>query len=77
MGGTGDEGAEVTEDEDTEQRIEVLAVLPRLKRLNKGMVTPEERDEAKALMTQILEEGQSAEEESEAEEIQEEEINKN
>lgn len=43
MGGTGEEGTEITDEEDVDQRIEVLAVLPRLKRLNKGVVTPEER----------------------------------
>lgn len=44
MGGTGEEDAEVaTEEEDAELRVEILAALPRLRRLNKGLVSPEER----------------------------------
>lgn len=44
MGGTGEESAEVAhEEEDAEIRVEVLATLPRLKRINKTIVTPEER----------------------------------
>ena len=44
MGGTGEEEAEAgVEEEDPELRIEMLAAVPRLKRLNKGVVTPEER----------------------------------
>lgn len=44
MGGTGEEDAEVPEEEDNaELRVEVVAALPRLKRLNKGAITPEER----------------------------------
>lgn len=44
MGGTGEENAEVgQEEEDAEIRVEVLATLPRLKRINKGIITPEER----------------------------------
>lgn len=43
MGGTGEEAAEVTEEEDPEIRVEVLASLPKLKRINKGVITPEER----------------------------------
>lgn len=44
MGGTGEEDAEIgVEEEDEELRVEVLAALPRLKRLNKGVITPEER----------------------------------
>lgn len=31
------------EEEDPELRVEVLAALPKLKRLNKGVYTPEER----------------------------------
>ncbi|XP_013182178.1 PREDICTED: leucine-rich repeat-containing protein 23-like [Papilio xuthus] len=73
MGGTGEEGTEVEED-DSELRIEVLAALPRLKRLNKGIFTPEERSEAKTLMTQILEEGENATEEG-SEEALEEDLN--
>lgn len=44
MGGTGEEegGAGQAED-DPELRVEVLASLPALKRLNKGVVTPEEK----------------------------------
>lgn len=44
MGGTGEEDVEVEpEEEDPELRIEVLASLPRLKRINKGVISPEER----------------------------------
>lgn len=44
MGGTGEEEAEAgVEEEDAELRVEMLAAVPRLKRLNKGVVTPEER----------------------------------
>ncbi|CAK1582280.1 unnamed protein product [Parnassius mnemosyne] len=64
MGGNGEEGTEVTEEDDGQLRIEVLAVLPRLKRLNKDVVTPEERTEAKTLMTHLLEEDENDEEET-------------
>ncbi|CAG9585747.1 unnamed protein product [Danaus chrysippus] len=68
MGGTGTEDAEVgPEEEDPELRIEVLASLPRLKRLNKGVVSPEEKEEAKELMKQWLEEGENDEEEMQEE----------
>lgn len=44
MGGTGEESDEAaTEEEDPELRVEILAALPRLKRINKGIVSPEER----------------------------------
>lgn len=43
MGGLGEEDAEVGVEEDPELRVEIIATLPRLKRLNKGVVTPEER----------------------------------
>lgn len=43
LGGTGEEDQEVQEEEDPEIRVEVLAALPRLKRLNKALFTPEER----------------------------------
>ncbi|XP_031768401.2 leucine-rich repeat-containing protein 23-like [Galleria mellonella] len=77
MGGTGEENAEVgNEEEDMEIRIEILAALPRLKRINKGVVTAEERDEAKELMMQWLEEGEIDEEDIE-EEPNEEEFNAN
>ncbi|XP_028176212.1 leucine-rich repeat-containing protein 23-like [Ostrinia furnacalis] len=73
MGGTGEENAEVgQEEEDAEIRVEVLATLPRLKRINKGVITPEERTEAKDLMTQWLEEGEKEEEEIEDEHHEEE-----
>ncbi|XP_059060683.1 leucine-rich repeat-containing protein 23-like isoform X1 [Achroia grisella] len=75
MGGSGEENADLgNEEEDTEVRIEVLAALPRLKRINKGVVTPEERAEAKDLMMQWLEEGDKDEEEID-EEINEQESN--
>ncbi|XP_061711928.1 leucine-rich repeat-containing protein 23-like isoform X1 [Cydia pomonella] len=62
MGGTGDDDAGGEED-DAGIRVEILATLPRLKRINKGVVTPEERTEAKDLMVQWLEEGKEDEEE--------------
>lgn len=44
MGGSGEEDAEVgVEEDDPELRVEIIATLPRLKRLNKGVVNPEER----------------------------------
>lgn len=44
MGGTGEEdGGGGGEEDDNELRVEILAALPRLKRINKGAVTPEER----------------------------------
>lgn len=44
MGGSGEEeGDAAQEEEDPEIRVEVLATLPRLKRINKGAITPEER----------------------------------
>lgn len=44
LGGQGKEGPEVAvEEEDPQIRVEVLAALPRLKRLNKADYTPEER----------------------------------
>ncbi|CAG4907837.1 unnamed protein product [Colias eurytheme] len=68
MGGTGEEDAEVAdEEENPEQRVEVLASLPRLKRLNKGVITPEERTEANDLIKQWIEEGENDEEEIEDE----------
>ncbi|KAM3961792.1 leucine-rich repeat-containing protein 23 [Aphomia sociella] len=68
MGGTGEETAEIgNEEEDSEIRIEVLATLPRLKRINKGVVTPDERAEAKDLMMQWLEEGDKDKEDFEEE----------
>ncbi|XP_075969239.1 leucine-rich repeat-containing protein 23-like [Anticarsia gemmatalis] len=63
MGGTGEEVDEPVEEEDPEIRTEVLASLPRLKRLNKQVVTPEEREEAKQMMLQWLEDGEKDEEE--------------
>lgn len=42
MGGTGDEDA-AAEEEDPEVRIEVTAALPKIKRINKSLVTDEER----------------------------------
>ncbi|XP_030035386.1 leucine-rich repeat-containing protein 23-like [Manduca sexta] len=72
MGGTGEETAEVgAEEEDPELRLEVLASLPRLKRLNKNVVSPEEKNEAKELMKQWLEEGFKDEEDVEEEENEE------
>ncbi|XP_045491175.1 leucine-rich repeat-containing protein 23-like [Colias croceus] len=68
MGGTGEEDAEVADEEESpEQRVEVLASLPRLKRLNKGVITPEERTEANDLIKQWIEEGENDEEEIEDE----------
>lgn len=44
MGGTGDEETDVKgEEDDPQQRIEILAALPRVRRLNKLIVTDEER----------------------------------
>jgi hypothetical protein len=44
MGGTGEEHPEAAqEEEDAEIRVEMVAALPRLKRINKGVITPEER----------------------------------
>lgn len=44
MGGPGEEGADgADEEEDPDIRIETLAALPRLKRINKDPVSPEER----------------------------------
>nr|XP_026501600.1 leucine-rich repeat-containing protein 23-like [Vanessa tameamea] len=64
MGGIGEEDAEVgVEEEDEQLRIEVLASLPKLKRLNKGTITPEERTEAKELIKQWIEDGETNEEE--------------
>ncbi|XP_045781586.1 leucine-rich repeat-containing protein 23-like [Maniola jurtina] len=64
MGGTGEEDQDAAgEEEDTELRVEILAALPRLKRLNKGVFTPEERAEAKELLKQWIEEGENDEEE--------------
>ncbi|XP_072943706.1 leucine-rich repeat-containing protein 23-like [Epargyreus clarus] len=64
MGGIGEETAEVaTEEDDAELRIEILASLPRLKRINKGVITPEERTEANDMMKVWLEEGENDEEE--------------
>ncbi|CAK1552571.1 unnamed protein product [Leptosia nina] len=73
MGGTGQEDAEIPEEEDNaELRVEVLAALPRLKRLNKGVITPEERTEANDLMKQWIEEGENDEEEVEDEQHEQE-----
>ncbi|CAF4844498.1 unnamed protein product [Pieris macdunnoughi] len=75
MGGTGEEDAENPEEEDNaELRVEVLAALPRVKRLNKGAVTPEERTEANDLMKQWIEEGENDEEELEEENHEQESI---
>ncbi|KOB70007.1 putative axonemal leucine-rich repeat protein [Operophtera brumata] len=68
MGGTGEEEAG-TEEEPADLRVEVLAALPRLKRINKSVVSPEERTEAKDLMMQWLEEGENDEEEIVEEEM--------
>ncbi|KAJ8725444.1 hypothetical protein PYW08_003627 [Mythimna loreyi] len=74
MGGTGEEETEVKGEEDDPQlRVEILAALPRLKRLNKYIVTDEEREEAKTLMQQWIDEGENDEEEIEPEEIMGEE----
>lgn len=44
MGGTGDQETEVKDEEDDSQlRVEIVAALPRIKRLNKYIVTDEER----------------------------------
>lgn len=44
MGGAGEEGAEAGPDEeDPEVRLEMLAALPRLKRINKTEISPDER----------------------------------
>lgn len=44
MGGAGDEDPENKDEEDDPQiRVELLATMPRLKRINKDIVTPEER----------------------------------
>lgn len=43
MGGMGEEDAEVAAEEEPELRIEVIAIIPKLKRLNKQVITPEER----------------------------------
>lgn len=45
MGGTGGEDGDAGggEEDDNELRVEILAALPRLKRINKTVVTPEER----------------------------------
>ncbi|CAH0406646.1 unnamed protein product [Chilo suppressalis] len=68
MGGAGEENPEVAqEEEDAELRLEILATLPRLKRINKGVVTPEERTEAKDLITQWIEEGEKDDDEIEDE----------
>ncbi|CAH2086785.1 unnamed protein product [Euphydryas editha] len=75
MGGTGEEDAETSvEEEDEELRVEVLAALPRLKRINKGVITPEERADARELMKQWIEEGENDDEEV-LEEQHEEESN--
>ncbi|CAH3891090.1 unnamed protein product [Pieris brassicae] len=75
MGGTGEEDAENPEEEDNaELRVEVLAALPRVKRLNKGAITPEERTEANDLMKQWIEEGENDEEELEEENHEQESI---
>ncbi|KAI5646623.1 leucine-rich repeat-containing protein 23 [Phthorimaea operculella] len=51
MGGNGKEGPDTAEEEeDPELRVEVLATLPRLKRLNKSVFSPDERTEANELM---------------------------
>ncbi|XP_034840310.1 leucine-rich repeat-containing protein 23-like [Maniola hyperantus] len=75
MGGMGQEDQDVEgEEDDAELRVEILAALPRLKRLNKGVFTPEERAEAKELLKQWIEEGEKDEEEL-VEEQQEETAN--
>ncbi|XP_041977743.1 leucine-rich repeat-containing protein 23-like [Aricia agestis] len=61
-----DDDAEV--EEDGELRVEILATLPRLKRINKGIVTAEERTEANNLLKEWIEEEEVNEEESEGEE---------
>ncbi|CAH2217349.1 jg5658 [Pararge aegeria aegeria] len=74
MGGTGEEDDEVgVEEEDTDLRVEVLASLPKLKRINKGACTPEERSEAKELIKQWIEEGENDEEEV----VEEQELEEN
>ncbi|KAJ2948928.1 hypothetical protein O0L34_g5863 [Tuta absoluta] len=74
MGGTGKEGPDIVEEEeDPELRVEVLAALPRLKRLNKLVYSPDDRTEANELMALWLEEGEKDEEEEVAEEQPEEE----
>ncbi|XP_035436939.1 leucine-rich repeat-containing protein 23-like isoform X2 [Spodoptera frugiperda] len=74
MGGAGDEDPENKDEEDDPQiRVELLATMPRLKRINKDIVTPEEREESKQLLAQWAEEGEKEEEEIEIEEQQVEE----
>ncbi|XP_063620076.1 leucine-rich repeat-containing protein 23-like [Cydia splendana] len=72
MGGTGEDDA-AGEEDDAGIRVEMLATLLRLKRINKEVVTPEERAEAKDLMVQWLEEGKEDEEELPEEENEEHE----
>ncbi|XP_012551774.1 leucine-rich repeat-containing protein 23 [Bombyx mori] len=75
MGGTGEETPEVAdEEENSELRVEILAALPKLKKINKTVVTPEERAEAKELITQWIEDG-AADEEAEEEQQPEEHDN--
>ncbi|CAH0701994.1 unnamed protein product [Spodoptera exigua] len=74
MGGKGEEDAEKEEEDDPQIRVELLATLPRLKRINKDIVTPEEREESKMLMAHWVEEGEKEEEEIEDEQQQEEEL---
>ncbi|KAF9408839.1 hypothetical protein HW555_011613 [Spodoptera exigua] len=74
MGGKGEEDAEKEEEDDPQIRVELLATLPRLKRINKDIVTPEEREESKMLMAHWVEEGEKEEEEIEDEQQQEEEM---
>ncbi|XP_022819294.1 leucine-rich repeat-containing protein 23-like [Spodoptera litura] len=74
MGGAGEEDPENKEEEDDPQiRVELVATMPRLKRINKTAVTSEEREESKELLIQWAEEGEKDEEEIENEQQQGEE----
>ncbi|XP_011564278.3 leucine-rich repeat-containing protein 23 [Plutella xylostella] len=75
FGGTGEDikgGDDDEEEEDPDLRIEVLAAVPRLKKLNKTDFTDEERAEAKELIAQWIEEGEKEDEEEEEAEDEEE-----
>ncbi|GBP26149.1 Leucine-rich repeat-containing protein 23 [Eumeta japonica] len=71
MGGMGNEEVDQEPEEDSSLRVEVISIIPRLQRLNKGVVTEDERKEAKELFIQVLQEEENEEIEEEDEEIEE------